>query len=579
MILAVAFMREYQYEALEADEIRLLELHAGAQHAELHGVIHRFRLPEDDEPTTGHEVLLTRQDGLVSPKAPPYHALSYTWGDTRHRHTISILQGGQLCQVPIKPNLYDALIRLRQDVEENSSQMFWVDAIAINQNDVPEKNVQIQKMAMIYNRADTVTVWLGPEDGNSSRAIAFIAKLLNLGDFDSLTQDPGSPADWAALHKFMQRPWFTRRWIVQEISLARQAKLYCGSLWVSWSDFSAATALFAARHRELRPLFQSSSEFDNHPDFLGSVEAIGAKSLVEITTNLFRKSDDGVVLERLLSLEALISTLTLFEAGSPHDTIYAILWLAHDAEPTAREYAMSMDPLVRTPTQSPELEPNPSQWEHTQAGNTQTQRGYGDVFHSPREMSPSAATQEDYFKPRPPTRRDTFLKPPRRRPTGSKPARSASDLSKMLAEANFESQPHSITVDYSQDIYEVFKQFLDFAMSRSRSLDIICHPWAPEPPSNAPALPSWIAQLDSAPFERRPGSHAYGRVRADSLVGAPGLARSYNASGKTKMYPHTNFIQGRTLIVTGFVLDVLKVKKGAAVEGVIPSNWLDLFGW
>ncbi|KAK5118220.1 hypothetical protein LTR85_008200 [Meristemomyces frigidus] len=578
-------MREYLYEPLEADEIRLLELQAGAADSELHGDIHTFRLPEDEEPVNSHEILLTREGGVNVPNAPRYSALSYTWGkDLSLRHAIKVLQNGRLCQLGIKPNLYDALQRLRADIPQNESAMFWVDAIAINQGDIPEKNTQIQKMAMIYNRADSVSVWLGREDSDSGRAIEFIERLLRLEDFDPLTQDPGTPAEWAALHNLMQRPWFNRRWIVQEISLARNATLFCGGQSVTWPDFSAATALFVARHRDLRHLFQSSKDFHNHPNYLGEVEALGAKSLVDITTNLFRKSDDGVVLERLLSLEALISTLTLFEAGSAHDTIYAVLWLAHDAEPHSRESAaMSMGPLVRTPTQSPEIEPDQSQFESQFAAASQ--RPYGDVVNSPRAMSP-APSQDDYFKQRPSdrsptTRRDTFLKPPIKRPTGSKPARSASDISKMMAETHFPGvQPHSIMVDYNADIYDVFKQFLDFAMSRSRSLDIICHPWAPEPPYGARALPSWIPQLSSAPFEKKPGQNAYGRVRADSLVGTPGLgARNYNASGKTKIYPEKGFIRDRTLVVTGFPLDVIQVKKSPAVEGIIPSGWLDLVGW
>jgi len=577
-------MREYQYEPLEADEIRLLELQAGEADSDLHGNLHKFRLPEDDEPLASHEVVLTREGGVNVPNAPSYSALSYTWGpDLRHRHSIRILQDGRLCQLGIKPNLYDALQRLRKSIPPHGSSLYWADAISINQADIPEKNAQIQKMAMIYNRADSVSVWLGGEDKDSARAIEFIERLLKLENFDPLTQDPGTSAEWAALHNLMQRPWFNRRWIVQEISLARSATLFCGNESVPWPDFSAATALFVARHRDLRHLFQSSKDFHNHPNYLGEVEALGAKALVDITTNLFRKSDDGVVLERLLSLEALISTLTLFEAGSPHDTIYAVLWLAHDAEPHSRESAaMSMDPLVRTPTQSPEIEQDPSQWESQYAAASQ--KTFGDVVHSPRPMSP-APTQEENFRSRQQSsasmnRRDTFLKPPLKRPTANKPARSASDVSKMMAETHFQVQPHSIMVDYNADVYDVFKQFLDFAMSRSRSLDILCHAWAPEPPRGAPPLPSWIPQLSSAPFEKKPGQNAYGRVRADTLVGTPGLgSRNYNASGKTKMYPEKGFIQGRTLVATGFQLDVIRYKKSPAVEGIIPSGWLDMVGW
>jgi hypothetical protein len=584
-----ALMREYQYEALEADEIRLLELHAGDPDSDLSGSILKFRLPEDDEPVASHEVVLTREGGATIPNAPSYSALSYTWGEnSRNRHSINVLQDGRICSLGVKTNLFDGLKRLRREIKRGESLFIWADAICINQDDIPEKNQQIQKMAMIYNRAASVSVWLGGEDKDSGRAIEFIERLLKLDDFDPLTQDPGTPAEWAALHNLMQRPWFNRRWIVQEISLARSATLYCGSQSVSWTDFSAATALFVARHRDLRHLFQSSKDFHNHPNYLGEVEALGAKSLVDITTNLFRKSDDGVVLERLLSLEALISTLTLFEAGSPHDTIYAVLWLAHDAEPHSRESAaMSMEPLVRTPTQSPELEPDPSQFESQ--WQDFSQRPYGDMTHSPRPMSPipeqasQGATQEDYFKPKlpkTPTRNDTFLKPPLRRPSRSKPARSASDISKMIAETHFQVQPHSILVDYEADTFDVFSQFMDFAISRSRSLDIMCHPWAPEPHRRAAPLPTWIPQLSGAPFEKRPGQNAYGRVRGDPIVGQPGLGpRNYNASGKTKMYPPKGFIRGRTLICTGFPLDTIKTLRSSAVEGIIPSGWLDLVDW
>jgi hypothetical protein len=38
---------------------------------------------------------------------------------------------------------------------------FWIDAICINQLDVPERNQQLAMMKWIYFRADTVVIWLG----------------------------------------------------------------------------------------------------------------------------------------------------------------------------------------------------------------------------------------------------------------------------------------------------------------------------------------------------------------------------------------------------------------------------------
>ncbi|EMC91886.1 hypothetical protein BAUCODRAFT_39031 [Baudoinia panamericana UAMH 10762] len=580
-------MKPYQYEALEADEIRLLQLQAGGAETELHGTLHTYRLSDnDDDADVGSELFVSREGGVTVPNAPPYRALSYTWGsDLSHRYHVRVLQrNGSLSELGIKHNLYDALIRLRQELHADESCLVWADAISINQADIPEKNQQIQKMAMIYNRAESVCVWLGREEDNSSRAIEFVRKLQRLEEFDFLTQDTGTPADWAALHNLMHRPWFSRRWIVQEIALARKAMLYCGPNAVSWPEFSTATALFVARHRDLRHLFQSSKDFHNHPNFLGEVEASGAKSLVNITTNLFRKSEDGAVLERLLSLEALISTLPSFEAGSPHDTIYAVLWLSHDAEPGSRESAaMSMHPVVTTPTSSPEIDPEPSQYP-----DAYSQYTYRGIARSPGPLSPEP-TQNDYNESQQPTAagvQENFLRPPHRASSAQKPKRSASDLSKVLAESSlnklmhFQVQPHPITVDYSADVYDVFSQFLVFAMSRSRSLDLICHPWAPEPLSGSPPLPSWIPQLSNAPFEKRKGSNSYARVRADSLVGTPGLgAKNYSASGKTKLYPPMGFIRDRTLIVTGFVLDAIRVKRSTAVDGIIPPEWLELLGY
>lgn len=41
-------------------------------------------------------------------------------------------------------------------------------------------------------------------------------------------------------------------------------------------------------------------------------------------------------MEKLFSLEALMSSLSAIESTDPHDTLYAILWLANDAHPSAK---------------------------------------------------------------------------------------------------------------------------------------------------------------------------------------------------------------------------------------------------
>lgn len=86
-------------------------------------------------------------------------------------------------------------------------------------------------------------------------------------------------------------------------------------------------------NEDLRKLFQRAKESNNHSDLLGEVEVLwGSESCLAAD----RKSEDGTVIERLYSLEELMSILTRFEASVSHDALYAILWLAYDTGPDSQ---------------------------------------------------------------------------------------------------------------------------------------------------------------------------------------------------------------------------------------------------
>lgn len=63
----------------------------------------------------------------------------------------------------VTPNLKHALQRLRNGTEEL---VLWVDAICINQDDIPERNVQTANMRAIYQGSESVAVWLGLENSH-----------------------------------------------------------------------------------------------------------------------------------------------------------------------------------------------------------------------------------------------------------------------------------------------------------------------------------------------------------------------------------------------------------------------------
>ena len=179
-------------------------------------------------------------------ESPTYEALSYVWGDPTV--TLPILLDGLEFQVT--SNLESALRHLRY---HDRNRTLWIDAICINQVDILERSTQIQQMGNIYREAHQVTVWLGPETEQLVEAMNQILELGPAGHLFSIpkyqlcnhkryfNQDHVEEA-FQALRKFMASPWFHRVWVIQEIGLARVARLHCGGRSMAWEDFSRFTA-------------------------------------------------------------------------------------------------------------------------------------------------------------------------------------------------------------------------------------------------------------------------------------------------------------------------------------------------
>jgi hypothetical protein len=188
---------------------------------------------------------------LVSARlsAPPeYEALSYTWGDRRTTEVISVSGDEDLSQrktdMQVTTNCHSALKRLRRT---DAPRMLWVDFICINQPLIAERNHQLSLMAQIYARASRVVVYLGEGTEESDEAMDTIREIdepSELVDEDRIKftqhelwfQDGRGPNNVAAL---LDRPWFSRIWVLQEIAAARDALVCCGDREVSWESFRA----------------------------------------------------------------------------------------------------------------------------------------------------------------------------------------------------------------------------------------------------------------------------------------------------------------------------------------------------
>lgn len=304
-----------------------------------------------------------------------YEALSWHWGTGPEEYAVIITQDNKQYKKRVRKELALALKYLRLP---DKTRTLWVDSICIDQSNDNERSQQVQMMSRIYTRADQVSIWLGEDTDESKLAIDFINKeIMHLNNFDRLCSDKLYSDKWRALMGLMQREWFSRRWVVQEIALASKARLYCGPDSISWKALAVAVELFVevetATHR-LSEIMKKDEKFLHVPGWFDHVSELGASLLVQATGRVFRAQrtplhenspDDpekALELRRqailrestidpldrrsLLSLEYLVSTLFIFKASEPRDTVYSLLGIARDATPFARSSFQDGDPSL-----------------------------------------------------------------------------------------------------------------------------------------------------------------------------------------------------------------------------------------
>ncbi|KAK0750519.1 heterokaryon incompatibility protein-domain-containing protein, partial [Schizothecium vesticola] len=194
---------------------------------------------------------------------PSFTALSYVWGESSLRRTISCLP--EVPTLEITENCHAALTQVQRQFGAVS---VWVDAICINQNNHGEKMTQIPLMQDIYTKATTVFIWLGKGTESSDRAMKYLGQCGTLSErwpvswLAATTKESWDmerrtfwkecyrdifrraifllkplsknlcPKDIDAL---LNREWASRAWTFQEMVLASHPVFLCGSHSLSWS--------------------------------------------------------------------------------------------------------------------------------------------------------------------------------------------------------------------------------------------------------------------------------------------------------------------------------------------------------
>lgn len=221
---------------------------------------------------------------------PKYEALSYSWGSVYLLDTVHVEGpfemtecGDEECTatLQIEKELALALRFLRRMAEPRT---LWIDALCINQLNDIERSEQVQHMPAIYKQTAVVVAWLGLPSGTSETALT---TLEHLGAQVQITRQsyrlrspqceepdwsrddfalPFHSATWQAILEILQRPYFERLWIWQELQLARRnAVVQCGNAKIPWQLFRRAVICLFEKHylptihlreqlRKIRPL-------------------------------------------------------------------------------------------------------------------------------------------------------------------------------------------------------------------------------------------------------------------------------------------------------------------------------------
>jgi hypothetical protein len=93
-------------------------------------------------------------------EAPPYCAISYTWGDLASTTSITVNNEEWIVRT-------NCAYVLRQAFASRSSKYYWIDAICIDQTSTREKNHQVAMMGQLYKRASKVLACVGSHADDS----------------------------------------------------------------------------------------------------------------------------------------------------------------------------------------------------------------------------------------------------------------------------------------------------------------------------------------------------------------------------------------------------------------------------
>ena len=210
----------------------------------------------------------------------------------------------------------------------------WIDALCINQNDVEERNLQVLRMRNIYSQAMCVVTWLGQETEESGKAFQLLEKFNDknshsveeaLAFLEAIrtTSDLFPPGSWIALYRFLDRPYWKRLWVIQEISTSHcTVQVFCGMQSIYWLELCRAIDLVTVEPGLIENVVSDDFEQAKAEYTFGSI-----LSRLERMQHLKMLSHAEASGQDHPDLTSLLKASRFSEQKDPRDKIYGVLGL------------------------------------------------------------------------------------------------------------------------------------------------------------------------------------------------------------------------------------------------------------
>jgi hypothetical protein len=208
-----------------------------------------------------------------------------------------------------------------------------VGTICINQKNDNERNQQVSLMAQIYRKAESVSIWLGPEMDESQLAIRFLQDVADSGtesaEISKLMASEAAKAAIPAVVDLFERAYWKRLWVVQEVHNAWAIEVYCGMTKLPWSTYEKASNIFRQHRHTLDKHFAAG--FSDGKRYAVSR---GQLSYSSVLAYQGPRSLFATYSEHHLDAQLLLELLRNFRsklAADPRDKVFALLGILPDS--------------------------------------------------------------------------------------------------------------------------------------------------------------------------------------------------------------------------------------------------------